>query len=210
MALGGLCDLLFGVNAESRSLEDIAEPLTAADAADGSETDADGRSNQAARQRTPTTARPGRASAPGAATADGRSPAHATAGCGNRTAPDPPRTRFPLRIAGDGSFVASRRGRSRGHSRRAGDSPCPGPRGARHHQAAANWQCWCIRAPGDPRRSQLRSVSRSPATRSRPGGAARTPLGKTLTSTRGVRTMSSSSALLHRLASDNVSRVGRP
>jgi hypothetical protein len=37
MALGGLAELLFGVRAEQQSLEDIAEPLTAAEAEAGAE-----------------------------------------------------------------------------------------------------------------------------------------------------------------------------
>ena len=37
MAIGGIAELFFGVRAEQRSLEDIAEPLTAEDAGRGSE-----------------------------------------------------------------------------------------------------------------------------------------------------------------------------
>ena len=37
MAVGGVFEVLFGVNAENQSLEDIAEPLTASDAESGDE-----------------------------------------------------------------------------------------------------------------------------------------------------------------------------
>lgn len=46
MVAGGIVEAIFGVKAEGKSLEDIAKPLTAADAESESESGSDGRSGQ--------------------------------------------------------------------------------------------------------------------------------------------------------------------